>query len=172
MQAIIQELLAYSRIGTSALARQPVQAGAAVATALGQLKTVIAEAQAAIEVKGPLPVVMADPTQLASLFQNLIGNGIKYRRPEARPEITIGVQDRGKEWAFYVRDNGIGIDAQYHHQIFELFKRLHPRAHYQGTGIGLSVCKRVVERHGGHLWVDSRPGSGSTFWFALPKAKE
>ncbi|HSV28830.1 MAG TPA: ATP-binding protein [Candidatus Omnitrophota bacterium] len=169
MQAIIHELLAYSRIGTGTLNLQPIQAGAAVSSALAQLKTVIAEAQAAVEIKGPLPVVMADSVQLASLFQNLIGNGIKYRRPEVRPEVTVGVEDKGAHWAFFVRDNGIGIESQYHAQIFELFKRLHPRGHYQGTGIGLSVCKRVVERHGGQIWVDSQAGFGSTFWFTLPK---
>ncbi|MEW5727150.1 MAG: ATP-binding protein, partial [Pseudomonadota bacterium] len=169
MQAIINELLAYSRVGTGKLVLAQIQAGAAVSTALAQLKTVIAEAQAAVEVKGPLPVVSADPPQLASLFQNLIGNGVKYRRPDVRPEVTIGAVDQGPEWAFYVADNGIGIEPQYHDQIFDLFKRLHARDRYGGTGIGLATCKRVVGRHGGRIWVESVPGQGSTFWFTLPK---
>lgn len=169
MQAIINELLAYSRVGTGKLVLVQIQAGAAVSTALAQLKTVIAEAQAAVEVKGPLPVVSADPPQLASLFQNLIGNGVKYRRPDVRPEVTIGAVDQGAEWAFYVADNGIGIEPQYHDQIFDLFKRLHARDRYGGTGIGLATCRRVVGRHGGRIWVDSVPGRGSTFWFTLPK---
>lgn len=169
MQTIIHELLAYSRIGTGQLTLVPVQAGALISSALSSLKTIIAEAQAAIEVKGPLPMVEADAALLGSLFQNLIGNGLKYRRDEVRPEVSIGCHDRGADWAFYVQDNGIGIDREYHQQIFHLFKRLHPRDRYQGTGIGLTICQRVVERHGGHIWVESAPGKGSTFWFTLPK---
>lgn len=169
MQAIINELLAYSRIGTGQLTLVPVQAGILVSTALAHLKGVIAEAQAAVEVKGPLPVVEADAAQLGSLFQNLIANALKYRRDDVRPEVVVGCDDRGEQWEFYVRDNGIGIDAQYHRQIFDLFKRLHPRDRYPGTGIGLAICQRVVERHGGRIWVESSAGHGSTFRFTLPK---
>ncbi len=172
MQSIINELLAYSRIGTGQLTLVPVQAGILVSTALAHLKGVIAEAQAAVEVKGPLPVVEADAAQLGSLFQNLIANALKYRRDDVRPEVLIGCDDRGATWEFYVRDNGIGIDAQYHRQIFDLFKRLHPRDRYPGTGIGLAICQRVVERHGGRIWVDSVAGQGSTFRFTLPKSRE
>jgi len=169
MQAIINELLAYSRIGTGQLTLAPVQAGALVSSALAHLKSVIAEAQAVVEVKGPLPVVQADATQLGSLFQNLIANALKYRRDDVRAEVLIGCEDRGSLYAFYVRDNGIGIDQQYHRQIFDLFKRLHSRDSYGGTGIGLAICQRVVERHGGRIWVESEAGRGSTFWFTLPK---
>jgi light-regulated signal transduction histidine kinase (bacteriophytochrome) len=169
MQAIINELLAYSRIGTGVLTLVPVQAGALVSSALTSLKSIITEAQAAVEISGQLPVVEADAPLLGSLFQNLIGNGLKYRRDEVRPEITVGCDDRGAEWAFWVRDNGIGIEPQYHEQIFHLFKRLHPRDRFHGTGIGLTICQRVVERHGGRIWVESVPGKGSTFWFTLPK---
>jgi len=169
MQAIISELLAYSRIGTGQLHLVPVQAGALVSTALAHLKGVISEAQAAVEVRGPLPVVEADSGQLGSLFQNLIGNALKYRRDDVRTEVVVGCEDRGALWAFYVKDNGIGIDPQYHSQIFDLFKRLHPRDRFPGTGIGLAVCQRVVERHGGRIWVESQAGKGSTFWFSLPK---
>lgn len=172
MQAIINELLAYSRIGTGQLTLVPVQAGILVSTALAHLKGVIAEAQAAVEVKGPLPVVEADAAQLGSLFQNLIANALKYHRDDVRPEVLIGCEDRGAAWEFYVRDNGIGIDPQYHRQIFDLFKRLHPRDRYPGTGIGLAICQRVVERHAGRIWVDSQTGQGSTFRFTLPKSRD
>ncbi len=169
MQAIINELLAYSRIGTGQLTLVPVQAGILVSTALAHLKGVIAEAQAAVEVKGPLPVVEADAAQLGSLFQNLMANALKYRRDDVRPEVVVGCEERSEHWEFYVRDNGIGIDGQYHRQIFDLFKRLHPRDRYPGTGIGLAICQRVVERHGGRIWVESEAGKGSTFRFTLPK---
>ncbi|HLO76611.1 MAG TPA: ATP-binding protein [Magnetospirillum sp.] len=171
MQSIINELLAYSRIGTGQLTLVPVQAGILVSTALTHLKGVIAEARAVVEVRGQLPVVEADAAQLGSLFQNLIANALKYRRDDVRPEVEIGYEDRGAMWEFYVRDNGIGIDQQYHRQIFDLFKRLHPRDRYPGTGIGLAICQRVAERHGGRIWVDSRAGEGSTFRFTLPKRR-
>lgn len=171
MQSIINELLAYSRIGTGQLTLVPVQAGILVSTALAHLKGVISEAQAAVEVKGPLPVVEADAAQLGSLFQNLMANALKYRRDDVRPEVVVGCEDRGAMWEFYVRDNGIGIDSQYHRQIFDLFKRLHPRDRYPGTGIGLAICQRVVERHGGRIWVESTAGQGSTFLFSLPKRR-
>lgn len=169
MQAIITELLAYSRIGTGHLTLVPVQAGALVSSALASLKSGITEAQAAVEIRGQLPVVEADAALLGSLFQNLISNGLKYRRDDVRPEITIGCHDQGERWAFWVKDNGIGIEPEYREQIFHLFKRLHPRDRYHGTGIGLTICQRVVERHGGRIWVESEPGKGSTFWFTLPK---
>jgi signal transduction histidine kinase len=171
MQTIINELLAYSRIGTARPELAPVQAGATVSAALSALKNVIAEAQAVVEVESKLPVVMADGPQLTSLFQNLIGNGLKYRRDDARPEVAVGCEDGGSQWLFHVRDNGIGIDPQYHEQIFEVFKRLHARDRYSGSGIGLAICKRVVERHGGRIWVTSEPGKGSTFWFTMNKAE-
>ncbi|WP_249209338.1 sensor histidine kinase [Magnetospirillum sulfuroxidans] len=169
MQVIINELLVYSRIGTGPLTRGTVQTGVLVSTALANLKSVIAEAGAAIEIKGPLPMVVGDAGQLGSVFQNLISNGLKYRRDEIRPELTIAAQDRGTQWQFSITDNGIGIDGQYHKQIFELFKRLHARDRYAGTGIGLAVCQRVIERHGGEIWVDSTPGQGACFCFTLPK---
>ncbi|MGE5546302.1 MAG: sensor histidine kinase [Solirubrobacterales bacterium] len=170
LQSIINELLNYSRTGTGKLDLQPVQAGAAVSAALANLKTAIAEGQVAVEIRGPLPVVTADPQQLVSVFQNLIGNALKYRRVDARPEVTVGAVERGALWEFYIADNGIGIEGQYHAQIFELFKRLHSRDSYTGTGIGLALCKRIVERHGGTIWVDSELGRGSTFRFTLPRA--
>lgn len=169
LQMIINELLAYSRIGTGPLHLLPVQTGGLLSAVLANLKTAIAEAGAAVEVVGRMPVVNGDSGQLSSLFQNLIGNGLKYRRDDVRPEITVSVADSGAFWRFSVADNGIGIDPLYHKQIFELFKRLHGRARYSGTGIGLAVCQRVVERHGGEIWVESQPGLGATFHFTLPK---
>lgn len=169
MQMIINELLVYSRIGTGPLTRGAVQTGVLVSTALANLKAVIAEAGAVVEVKGPLPVVVGDAGQLSSVFQNLISNGLKYRRDDIRPELTVAVAEQGEFWRFSIIDNGIGIDPQYHRQIFELFKRLHARDRYTGTGIGLAVCQRVIERHGGEIWVESVPGQGASFHFTLPK---
>ena len=169
MQLIINELLAYSRIGTGPMVREPVAVGALVSAVLANLKTAIAEAGAVIEVKGPLPVVVGDRGQLSSVFQNLLANALKYRREDVRSEITVAVAEETGRWHFTVADNGIGIDPQYHRHVFELFKRLHARDRYGGAGIGLAVCQRVIERHDGAIWLDSRPGRGTTFHFTLPR---
>ncbi len=113
-------------------------------------------------------MVKGDRIQLLQVFQNLISNGIKYRS-ERTPKIHIGLEDKGSEWLFSVRDNGIGIAPQYAERIFRLFQRLHTRKEYSGTGIGLAVCKKIIERHGGRIWVESEPEEGSTFNFTLPK---
>jgi len=137
------------------------------------LSTVILNLQMAIESShaaitfDPLPVIRADETQLLRLLQNLISNSIKYRSQEP-PRIHLSAREAGPEWIFSVRDNGIGIDPKYFEYIFTVFKRLHGRE-YPGTGIGLAVCKRVAERHGGRIWVESRLGEGSTFYFSVPK---
>ena len=110
----------------------------------------------------------ADATQLSQLFQNLIGNAIKYRGADI-PRILISACEAGPEWRFSVKDNGIGIDAQYAEKVFVIFQRLHTMREYPGTGIGLSMCKRIVERHGGRIWFESELGKGSTFYFTLPK---
>ncbi|MDQ1252269.1 MAG: hypothetical protein QG646_1387, partial [Euryarchaeota archaeon] len=115
----------------------------------------------------PLPEVIADSTQLAQVFQNLIINGIKFNSG-ARPRIHISSERKAKEWIFSVKDNGIGIDPQYAEKIFEVFKRLHNKEKYPGTGIGLAICKKIIERHGGRIWVESELGKGSIFYFTLP----
>jgi chemotaxis family two-component system sensor kinase Cph1 len=115
-----------------------------------------------------LPTVLGDATQLIQLFQNLIGNAIKFHG-NALPHVHISATSRGKEWEFAVRDNGIGLDPQYAQRIFVIFQRLHTKREYAGTGIGLSICKRIVERHGGRIWVESELGQGATFYFTVPK---
>jgi len=116
-----------------------------------------------------LPTVMADATQLGQLLQNLIANAIKFRGAQP-PRVCVGACERGGEWVFTVRDNGIGIEPQYFDRIFAIFQRLHVAADYPGTGIGLAVCKRIAERHGGRIWVESDPGNGAAFSFSIPKS--
>jgi light-regulated signal transduction histidine kinase (bacteriophytochrome) len=130
------------------------------------LKGVVGESGAVLTYAGSLPDVHADETQLVQLFQNLIGNGIKFCG-DRTPQVDVSARRDGDRWVFAVRDNGIGIERQYWEQIFVIFQRLHTRQKYAGTGIGLAVCKRIVERHGGKIWLDSQPGQGTTFYFTL-----
>jgi PAS domain S-box-containing protein len=170
MQRLINDLLAYSRVGTHGKPPAPTSSGQALDRALENLKLTIEESGAEVS-GGDLPVVGADDVQLTQLFQNLVANAIKFR--SAKPlEIRIDCEARGGEWVFSVRDNGIGIDPQYFDRIFIVFQRLHERGKYPGTGIGLAVCKKIVQRHGGRIWVESEPGKGSTFFFSLPRSKE
>ncbi|MEJ5199804.1 MAG: ATP-binding protein, partial [Anaerolineae bacterium] len=172
MQNLINALLEYSRVTTRGRPPHPTDANAALADALWNLQVTIQEANATVT-HDPLPTVLADSTQLMQLFQNLIGNAIKFRGTEP-PAVHISARpaaDSGptvKMWEFSVRDNGIGIDPKYHDRIFGVFQRLHTQQQYPGTGIGLAVCKKIVERHGGRIWVESEPGKGSTFYFTLP----
>jgi light-regulated signal transduction histidine kinase (bacteriophytochrome) len=138
--------------------------------ALTQLDSSIHDSGAQVTC-GPLPEIMGDRSQLVQLTQNLIGNGLTYRGDQP-PRIHLSAEHSGKEWIFSVRDNGIGIDPKYHEQIFEIFKRLHDQKEYPGTGIGLAVCRRVVNRHGGRIWVESEFGHGSTFCFTIPEGTE
>ncbi|WP_434664338.1 PAS domain S-box protein [Paraburkholderia sp. A3BS-1L] len=167
MQALIEDLLTYSRVGRAENVFQPTECEAALDYALKNLSTAIEEAGAQVH-REPLPAVRAIAPQLSLLFQNLVGNAIKFRRKEGPVEIRVGAEARGAGWQFRVEDNGIGIDAQYFERIFLIFQRLHTRRDYPGTGIGLALCKRIVERHGGRIWVESEPGKGTTFFFTLP----
>ncbi len=166
METLIRDLLAYSRIGARGREPSLTDAGAALRRALENLQTSIQESAAEIT-HGELPTVRADGTQLAQLFQNLIGNALKFRG-EAPPKIRIDACREHDSWHFSVRDNGIGIDSKDQDRIFLIFQRLHRRQQYPGTGIGLAICKRIVDRHAGRIWVESDPGQGATFHFALP----
>ena len=167
MQILISDLLQYSRVSTHGRPFAPTACSAALDHALANLKVAIEES-GAIVTYDELPEVMADESQLTRLLQNLIGNAIKFHKKDTRPEVHIGVEHADGEWTFSVRDNGIGIDPEDFERIFMIFERLHTQAEYTGTGIGLAVCKKIVERHGGHMWVESEPGRGSTFYFAIP----
>jgi len=160
-------LLAYSRVGTRGKPFQPTDCQAVLNQVLANLKVAIEESGAVIT-QDHLPMVMADESQMAQLFQNLINNAIKFRG-KASPQVHISAEQKEKDWVFSVRDNGIGIDPQYYERIFMLFQSLHSREEYPGTGMGLAICKKIVERHGGRIWVESEPGKGSTFYFTIPK---
>ncbi|MEP6517466.1 PAS domain-containing sensor histidine kinase [Microcoleus vaginatus] len=166
MQQLINDLLAYSRLGTRGQEFEPADCNAAVQQSLCNLQIAIAETKAVITCDA-MPTVMADEFQLVQLFQNLLANSIKFCRQDI-PLIHIAARRQESEWVFSVRDNGIGIDPQYADRIFIIFARLHSRRQYSGTGIGLAMCKRIVERHGGRIWVESQEGKGATFYFTIP----
>jgi light-regulated signal transduction histidine kinase (bacteriophytochrome) len=165
MQALINDLLTYSRIGREDRQLVPTEAAAVFERARVNLHTAIAESGATVTA-GPLPVIMAAESELTRVFQNLIGNAIKFRGAHA-PEVRVEAEPHGSEALFSVRDNGIGIAPEHAERVFAIFQRLHSREEYAGTGIGLAVCKKIVERHGGRIWLDSSPGEGTTFWFTL-----
>ncbi len=166
MQQLINDLLAYSRLGTRAQKFEIADCYAAVDQSLCNLRIAIAEKKAVITCDS-MPTVMADELQLVQLFQNLIGNAIKFCCQDV-PTIHISAIIQNNEWLFSVRDNGIGIDSEYADRIFIIFGRLHSRREYLGTGIGLAICKRIVERHSGRIWVESQSGQGATFYFTIP----
>ena len=166
MQTLIDDLLAYSRVGSQGTEFEPTEMDAVLDRACINVRGRIEESGATIE-RDPLPVVMADSTQLVQLLQNFISNAIKFRSDRS-PQIHIKAQEQGNTWLFSVRDNGIGIEADFAERIFVIFQRLHARDEYPGTGIGLAICKKIVERHEGHIWVESVVGEGSTFYFTLP----
>lgn len=166
MQALIKDLLAYSRLGADQSAFEPVEMSAAYEDALANLQIAVRESGATIQ-STALPPVRGNRVQIVLLLQNLIGNAIKYRGPE-KPQIRVEATREGQNWQFAVSDNGIGIDPQHGDRIFKMFQRLHTRQEYSGTGIGLAVVKRIVESHGGNIWVRSESGKGSTFLFTLP----
>jgi light-regulated signal transduction histidine kinase (bacteriophytochrome) len=144
---------------------RPTDADAALTSALANVQPALDESAAVIR-RSPLPAVFADPAQLVLVFQNLLGNAIKFRNG-ARPEISVACEETPGEWRFTVRDNGIGIDPKHAERIFQVFQRLHAKKEYAGTGIGLAICKKIAERHGGRIWVVSEPGQGAAFHFTI-----
>jgi PAS domain S-box-containing protein len=168
MQTLIRDLLAYARVGRQGGALLPTDAGTALKQALANLRASIEETNAEIA-HGELPQVRGDGSQLVQLFQNLLSNAIKFHG-EAPPKIRVAASRRDDQWVFAVHDNGIGIAPQFQDRIFLIFERLHKRSQYAGTGVGLAICKKIVERHGGRIWVESQPGQGATFCFTLPSA--
>jgi signal transduction histidine kinase len=166
MQALVQDLLTFSRIGRHGTDLQSTDCNAVVEMAVKNLRAAVDESRARIT-HDPLPTVMTDGSQLLQVFQNLIGNALKFRGPEP-PVIHVSASKKGKEWMFAVADNGLGIAPEFAELIFVIFKRLHTRAEYPGSGIGLSICKKIIERQGGKIWVESQPGQGATFKFTLP----
>ena len=166
MQQLIEDLLLYSRAGADS-SLESVGSAAPLTAAVQNLASAIEEAGAVIT-HGDLPVVRADASQLAQVFQNLLSNAVKFHG-EAPPCVHVSAREEEREWVFSVEDNGIGIDPQYADRVFVIFQRLHTRQEYAGTGIGLAVCQRIIERHGGRIWFESEPGKGSVFYFTLPK---
>lgn len=168
MQAIINDLLALSRVNTRNTGFARTDTKIALNKALANLRLVIEENGANI-VCGFLPVLDADSSQLTQLFQNLISNAIKFRGSDS-PCVEVGAESQDGEWVFHVRDNGIGIAPEYFDRIFLMFQRLHSKREYPGTGIGLTICKKIIEHHGGRIWVESEQGKGTAFFFTIPTA--
>jgi signal transduction histidine kinase len=166
-QALIGDLLGLARVSSQARPFEPVALAPLLEQALRGLRLAMEESGAVVTHDEPLPVVSGDRRQLMQLLHNLLANALKFRTGEP-PRVHVGARCDDGQWRISVTDNGIGIDAQFHGRVFGMFQRLHLRSAYGGTGIGLAICKKVVERHGGHIGVESAPGRGSTFWFTLP----
>ena len=167
MKRLIDDLLAYSRVGRQ-VKHQPVRMDDVLDDVLSNLQQLIAEKSAAIE-RGPLPVVTADRTAMTQLLQNLVGNALKFQGAATSAVVRIAASQQESGWTFTVADNGIGIAPENFERIFVIFQRLHARDEYGGTGIGLAICKKIVERHGGRIWLESQPGVGTKFFFTLPR---
>lgn len=170
MQTLIKDLLAYSRVDSRSRPFQPVPFRKVYEDAVAMLDASITESRAEVSCDSDLPVVMGDRSQLVQLLHNLLSNAVKYHGDQP-PRIHITAARSEEGWVFCVRDNGIGIDPRYHESVFEIFRRLHTQQEYPGTGIGLAVCRRVVHRHGGRIWVESEPGRGSRFCFTIPEKR-
>jgi len=167
MQNQLQGLLSYSRMGTGGCGYEPLALDRTLASALETLADSIATTGASVEAE-PLPEVVGDASQLTEVFQHLVGNALKFSRSGIPPWVRVSARRKGDEWIFTVRDNGIGIDPRYADEIFQVFRRLHGPGVYPGAGIGLAICRRIIERHGGRIWVDFEPGDGATVRFSLP----
>jgi light-regulated signal transduction histidine kinase (bacteriophytochrome) len=167
MKKLILDLLEYSRVNTSTEENEQVDVKVLMEEVTRTYKSALKENKGKLHF-GNMPVVVGNQTQLLQLFQNLVGNAIKYRS-DAPLEIKIDCTEKENQFQFSVADNGIGIEPRFFHKIFIIFQRLHNRDQYSGTGIGLAICKKIAERHGGQIWVESTPGSGSTFYFTIPK---
>jgi light-regulated signal transduction histidine kinase (bacteriophytochrome) len=167
MGTLISDLLEYSRVGTRGQALRPTDCNAALRKALTNLEVALRESNAVVT-RDELPVAEADETQLTQLFQNLIGNAVKFKGA-APPRVHVGVRQADGYWNFSVADNGIGFAPEYAERVFAIFQRLHTRSEYPGTGVGLAICKKIVDRHGGRIWVETEPGKGSTFHFTIPE---
>lgn len=170
MSRLINDVMAYSRAMIMENPFVAVEMNEVIGKVVSHIKASAEERQ--VEITHPdLPVVIGDERQIMQLLQHLIGNAIKFAKPDVPPRVRITVLQEGDKWVFGVHDNGIGIEPRFYERIFVIFQRLHMREDYPGTGIGLALCRKIVERHGGRIWVDSEPGQGSTFYFTLP-AKE
>jgi light-regulated signal transduction histidine kinase (bacteriophytochrome) len=168
MHDLINDLLEFSRVTTKGKKFEDVNMEEPLENALTNLKLSIEENNVAIVPKNSLPTINGDYSQMTQLFQNIIGNAIKYRSSDP-PQIHISVTNEANNWLFSIKDNGLGIDPKYADNVFKIFRRLHSNSEYEGTGVGLAITKRIVERHNGQIWVESEPGNGSTFYFTLPK---
>lgn len=171
MRSLVEDLLTYSRVNSQAHKNGPVAIQSLIEEVLFEMQTTISEKEAEIEIRTLPQIVQGDSTKMRQLFQNMIANAIKFNRPEERPKVVIGCEDRNSKWVFFVRDNGIGIEQEFHQKIFLLFRKLHNSLEYEGTGIGLALCKKIVEQHQGKIWLESEFGKGTTFYFSLPKSK-
>jgi light-regulated signal transduction histidine kinase (bacteriophytochrome) len=168
MDQLVKDLLEFSRIGriSDPLTSNPV--ADLVVKALDSLQIAIGEAGAEVRVPPNLPTILCNACEMVRVFQNLISNAVKFRSPERAPVVEIACHREGDAWLFSVSDNGIGIDPRYYDRVFMIFQRLHTRDQYKGTGIGLAICKKIIDAHGGRIWVEGTPGQGSTFLFTLP----
>lgn len=171
MKTLIDDLLTYSRLNRDEQPLVPVSLDNVMEIVCRNLQIMIEDSSCDIRIM-PLPTVFGNENQLVQLFQNIISNGIKFQKKNVRPIIEIRSVQQNEEWVISIHDNGIGIDAQFQEKIFEIFQRLHSRDDFSGTGIGLSICKKIVKGHGGEIWVESTPGEGATFYFTLPMLKE
>jgi light-regulated signal transduction histidine kinase (bacteriophytochrome) len=173
MQILIQDLLAYSRIRTRGQPPEPLDAHEALGFAIRNLQVAIQETGALVT-NEELPRILGDSSQIVQIFQNLIGNGIKFHKPGETPRVHLSAErnvERPDFWTFKVADDGIGIDPKHFERLFVIFQRLHNKQDYPGTGIGLALCKRIVERHGGQIWLESEADKGTTFFFTLPSVE-